>query len=78
MSERTLRDRIRIVEMEHRGTFGVKFKAKIEGIVIARSRHKEGCLEYALERLTKLGVTAETPTWDIAALLKRQENGEIP
>jgi len=78
MSKRTLRDRIRVVEMEHRGTFGVKFKAKIEGLVIALSRREEGCLEHALERLAKLGVTAETPTWDIAALLKRQENGEIP
>ena len=78
MSERTLRDRIRIVEMEHRGTFGIKWKAKIEGLVIALSRHEEGLIDTALERLAKLGVTAETPTWDIAALLKRQENGETP
>lgn len=46
--------------------------------VVGLSAGGEGCLEHALERLTALGVTAETPTWDIAALLKRQENGEIP
>ena len=78
MSERTLRDRIRVVEMEYRGTFGVKWKAKIEGIVIARSRHEEGLIDFALERLAKVGAVTETPTWDIAALLKRQEDGEIP
>ena len=78
MSERTLRDRIRVVEMEYRGTFGVKFKAKIEGIVIALSRREEGTVEQALERLAKVGATADTPTWEIAALLKRQDNGEIP
>ena len=75
MSERTLRDRIRVVEMEYRGTFGVKWKAKIEGIVIALSRREEGCIEQALERLAKVGATAETPTWEIATLLKRQNNG---
>ena len=78
MSERTMRDRIRVVEMEYPRTFGVKFKAKIEGVVIARSRLKEGCIEHALERLAKVGATAETPTWEIAARLKRQDNGEIP
>ena len=78
MSERTMRDRIRVVEMEDPRTFGFKFKAKIEGVVIALSRREEGCIEQALERLAKLGVTAETPTWDIAALLKRQETGDLP
>lgn len=78
MSERILRDRIRVVEMEYRGTFGVKFKAKIEGIVVALSRREEGIVETALERLAKVGATAETPTWEIAVLLKRQNNGEIP
>ena len=78
MTERTLRDRIRVVELEYRGTFGVKFKAKIEGVVIALSRREEGCIVQALERLAKLGVTAETPTWEIAALLKRQETGDLP
>ena len=78
MSERTLRDRIRVVEMEYRGTFGVKFKAKIEGIVIALSRREEGLIDTALKRLAEVGATVETPTWEIAALLKRQDNGEIP
>lgn len=73
-----LRDRIRVVALEHRGIFGVKFLAKIEGIVIARSRHEEGCIEQALDRLAKVGATDEMPTWDIAALLKRQEAGELP
>ena len=67
----TLRDRIRVVELEHRGTFGVKWKAKIEGVVIALSRDEEGCITHALDRLAKVGATAETPTWEIAALLKR-------
>lgn len=74
----TLQDRIRIVELEYLGTFGVKFRAKVEGILVCSSRRREGLLEHAVERLTAASVTAETSTWEIAAMLKRYDNRETP
>ena len=76
MSERTLRDRIRVVEMEYRGTFGIKFKAKVEGILVCSSKFSEGLLDTAVRRLKAAGVTAETPTWEIAGMLQRLDTGE--
>lgn len=76
MNETTLRDRIRIVEMEYRGTFGIKFKSKVEGILVCSSKFSEGILDTALSRLQAAGVTAETPTWEIADMLKRLDSGE--
>lgn len=59
--------RLRIRELPTMGRFGVKFHAKIEGILIAQGRTKEGTLAHAEERLDRAGVTLETPTWKIRA-----------
>ena len=69
----SLKDRIRVKELPYRGTFGVKFHAKIEGVVVAMTRTRDDAMTHALERLQAAGVTAETPTWEIANMLKKHE-----
>lgn len=74
-----LRARLHIVDRGYYGTFGQRYFAKIEGVTIVsgRSNDPKDLLDRAVARLIAAGITAETPTWEIAEQIQKSESARI-
>ena len=75
---RALLPRIRYKDLGPGATFGARDVAKVEGLEVCCSRPSDGgppVVELAAVLLHLIGVTPETPTWEIKRLLEESGLG---
>jgi hypothetical protein len=74
-----LRARLRVVDQGWHGTLGVRYRAKLEGLTVAGGTHLDNqqLLDRAVATLLEAGVTAATPTHEVAAMIERTRRERI-